>query len=709
MATPQLSPGLISREIDLTVGRVDNVIDITGAFAGPFSIGPVDEPVIIESERDLIETFGQPSEVGNHFEYWMSAASYLSYGGNMNVVRTSGSNLKNANDTGVATLIKNYDDYQLYHTTASSYSFAAKNPGTWANGMAVCMIDDLADQIIEIDSDDLAADGAVVGEGITAPLTAVTIPGSGSTAPFTGVLKGIITSVNSSTTANSTLTVKIVSRVSTAGEETAMSYVPLSAYAAFAAASTISYVDSTGAEVATATVEKVYDWYDQQTLGLTNSVVYWKSIAPKPVATNYTLSRQGNNDGLHIVVVDDLGTVTGVRGNIMEKHLFLSKAKDAVSDVSSPQKNYYKNYIADFSANVYVGDNALTLAATGFSSGYTPAGAEWGENAQDSVFKSAGNLSFTLSAGADYGADGSMDTGLQDLMASYSLFTNSDNVEVDFLIMGPGLADRSESQAKANYLISIANERKDCMAVIGPHYSDLVGVTNSDTQTDNLISYFGSLQSSSYAVFDSGYKYTYNRFANKFCYLPCNPDIAGIMSRTNIDSFPWFSPAGENRGTLNNAVKLAYNPSKTDRDRLYPNRINPVITQTGKGTFLFGDKTALGYPSAFDRINVRRLFLTIEQALDGAAQAQLFELNDDITRSGFINIVEPYLRDIQAKRGLVDFRVICDTTNNTPDVIDNNEFRADIFLKPTKSINYITLTFVATRTGVDFEEVIGRV
>ena len=340
---------------------------------------------------------------------------------------------------------------------------------------------------------------------------------------------------------------------------------------------------------------------------------------------------------------------------------------------------------------------------------YTPASAEWGEDAQGSVFKSAGNLSFTLSAGADYGADGSMDTGLQDLMASYSLFTNSDNVEVDFLIMGPGLADRSESQAKANYLISIANERKDCMAVIGPHYSDLVGVTNSDTQTDNLISYFGSLQSSSYAVFDSGYKYTYNRFANKFCYLPCNPDIAGIMSRTNIDSFPWFSPAGENRGTLNNAVKLAYNPSKTDRDRLYPNRINPVITQTGKGTFLFGDKTALSYPSAFDRINVRRLFLTIEQALDGAAQAQLFELNDYVTRSGFINIVEPYLRDIQAKRGLVDFRVICDTTNNTPDIIDNNEFRADIFLKPTKSINYITLTFVATRTGVDFEEVIGRV
>ena len=216
-------------------------------------------------------------------------------------------------------------------------------------------------------------------------------------------------------------------------------------------------------------------------------------------------------------------------------------------------------------------------------------------------------------------------------------------------------------------------------------------------------------QSSSYAVFDSGYKYTYDRFSNKFRYIPCNPDVAGIMARTNITSFPWFSPAGENRGVINNAIKLAFNPSKAQRDRLYPQRVNSFVTQTGKGTFLFGDKTALSYPSAFDRINVRRLFLTVEQSLENAAQAQLFELNDELTRSAFVNIVDPFLRDIQAKRGLSDYRIICDGTNNTPDIIDNNEFRADIFLKPTKSINYITLTFVATRTGVSFEEVTGRV
>ena len=210
-------------------------------------------------------------------------------------------------------------------------------------------------------------------------------------------------------------------------------------------------------------------------------------------------------------------------------------------------------------------------------------------------------------------------------------------------------------------------------------------------------------------IFDSGYKYMYDRFNNKYRFIPCNGDVAGLMTRTTLTSFPWFSPAGQQRGVLNNAIKLAYNPNKAQRDLLYTARVNPIISQTGTGILLFGDKTALAYPSAFDRINVRRLFLTVEQALERSAQAQLFELNDQTTRANFVNIVEPFLRDVQAKRGLIDFVVICDETNNTPEVIDNNEFRADIFLKPTKSINYITLTFVATRTGVSFEEVAGRV
>jgi phage tail sheath protein FI len=247
------------------------------------------------------------------------------------------------------------------------------------------------------------------------------------------------------------------------------------------------------------------------------------------------------------------------------------------------------------------------------------------------------------------------------------------------------------------------------VATISPHRADIVNVTNADTQTDNLIKFFNPLSSSSYAIFDSGYKYMYDRFNNTFRYVPCSGDVAGLMVRTNLVAYPWFSPAGQQRGILNNAIKLAYNPNKAQRDQLYPLRINSIVNQAGIGILLYGDKTALGYASAFDRINVRRLFLTIEQALERSAQAQLFELNDQITRSNFVNIVEPYLRDIQAKRGLYDFLVVCDETNNTPDVIDNNEFRADIYLKPAKSINYVTLTFVATRTGVSFEEVAGRV
>ena len=275
--------------------------------------------------------------------------------------------------------------------------------------------------------------------------------------------------------------------------------------------------------------------------------------------------------------------------------------------------------------------------------------------------------------------------------------------------MGPGLAQKSESQAKANQLISIAEARKDCIATISPHRDDIVNVTNTATQTTNVLGFYAPISSSSYAVFDSGYKYTFDRFNNTFRYIPSNGDIAGLMVRTAIDAYPWFSPAGVQRGILNNAVKMAFNPSKDQRDALYASRINSVINQRGSGIVLFGDKTALSYASAFDRINVRRLFLTVEQALEGAANSQLFELNDANTRANFVNIVEPYLRDVQAKRGVYDFLVVCDETNNTPDLIDNNEFRADIFLKPTKSINFITLTFVATRTGVDFQEVVGSV
>ena len=727
MATPQLSPGVLVREVDLTVGRADNVLDNIGAIAGPFPIGPVDSPIDIATEQDLINVFGKPQSTDAQYEYWMTASSYLSYGGVLKVVRTGGSTLNNANaGVGIASTtslkIDNYDDYTNNHADGNNFTFAAKNPGTWANGLKVCFIDDLADQTLGITTTSLVALGVTVGYGVTVSLSNTVIAGSGSTSLFNGYLKGIITGVTTdAVNGNSKIDVKVVSRVSTAGTETKINYAEGSTSAAFTASSTVNFINNSGAQSGSATIASVSDWYDAQTLGLNNTTIFWKSIAPKPISNRYVLERNGKNDGLHVVVVDDLGTITGNQGTIIEKHVGLSKALDSVSAVNSPQKIWYEQYLADFSAQVYAGSNPSSAAdgywgtaprATGFSTGFTAittADGLWGLEAQDVTFSAIGNKTYTLGGGVDYSASGGMKSTLGDLITSYGLFSNRDEVQVDYLIMGPGMDAQTDSQAKAQYLISLAEARKDCVATVGPHKADLVGVTNTTTQTTNLIKYFSSLSSSSYTVFDSGYKYTYDRFNNKFVYIPCNGDIAGLMCRTNIIAYPWFSPAGQQRGILNNAIKLAYNPNKAQRDQLYPLRVNAIVTQPGVGTLLFGDKTALGYASAFDRINVRRLFLTIEQALQRAAQAQLFELNDELTRANFKNIVEPYLRDIQAKRGLYGFLVVCDTSNNTPDVIDNNEFRADIYLKPAKSINYVTLTFVATRTGVSFEEVAGTV
>ena len=563
-------------------------------------------------------------------------------------------------------------------------------------------------------------------------MSGVVIPGTGTTSEFTGFLKGIITGLTTDSSGNSsTIDIKVVSRVETVGTgstETKIDYKEGTSFAAFGTGTALNIVNNSGVNTtgrlsAALTPATAIDWYDQQTLGLTNATTFWKSIAPRPTSNVYVTDRQGKNDGVHIAVVDDDGSITGIKGNILEKHVNLSKAGDAVSNVNAPDKIYYKDYIADFSENIYVGYNlssGITTTSTstvvprssGFSTDFTKVTTGdglFGLDAQDVTFSVLGAQTFTLGGGENYSATGGFKAELSNLITSYNLFENKDETEVDYLIMGPGCATEDQSQAKANSIISIANERKDCVAVIGPHRGNLVNVTNTTTQTNNLINYFAPLSSSSYAIFDSGYKYQYDRFNNTFRYVPCNPDVAGLMTRTNLVAFPWFSPAGQQRGVLNNAIKLAYNPTKAQRDRLYPARINSFITTPGIGTLLFGDKTALGYASAFDRINVRRLFLTIEQALERAAQAQLFELNDELTRANFRNIVEPYLRDIEAKRGLFGFLVVCDSTNNTPDVIDNNEFRADIFLKPAKSINYVTLTFVATRTGVSFEEVAGRV
>jgi phage tail sheath protein FI len=728
MATPQLSPGILVREVDLTVGRADNVLQNNGAIAGPFSLGPVSEAIDITTEEELIEVFGQPISTDRHYEYWMTASSFLSYGGRLKVVRVDGSNLNNANAAvGIASTtlkIKNFDDYNANYSSATDFYYAGKNPGSYLSDLKVATIDDFGDQVIGINTTDLGNLGATIGFGVTSVLSG-TEAGVGTTKTIDGHLKAIITGVTTdSTNGNSSIVVKITSRVSGAGTETALTYVQSDPNRSFEPSDTLFFVNNSGINTgSTGTAGTVTDWYDGQTLGLTNATVFWKEIAPKPVSSQYVSDRNGKNDGMHVVIVDDNGTITGVKGNILEKNTFISKASDTVSALASPERTFYKDYLAQGSNYVYAGGNVSAAAdgfhgtepvATGFSTSFTPfttAEGLFGQAAQDVTFSAIGNKTYTLTNGKDYsGTDNKgMAASLGDITAGYELFANKDEIEVNFLLMGPGCTTETESQAKAQKLIAVANGRKDCVACISPDRSNVVDVASTTDQTNNIVRFFSVLSSSSFAVFDSGYKYMYDRFNNQFRYIPTNGDIAGLMVRTEIDQFPWYSPAGQQRGVLNNAIKLAYNPNKAQRDSLYEARVNSIVTLPGVGTVLYGDRTGLNFASAFDRINVRRLFLTVEKALEGLANEQLFEFNDEITRSSFTNAVEPYLRDVQAKRGLYDFRVICDSSNNTPEVVDNNEFRADIFLKPTKSINYVTLTFVATRTGVAFEEVTGRV
>ena len=411
---------------------------------------------------------------------------------------------------------------------------------------------------------------------------------------------------------------------------------------------------------------------------------YYDLVSGAPGTSAYTSARGGSNDEIHVVVIDEDGGITGTAGEVLEVYDSVSVAGDA----KTPQgdSNYYKDVIYNRSQYIYWTAHESTGAA-----------GNWGDPALGVTFTAVSALNDASLSG---GADGSA-VSVAELKTAYERYQDADTVDVNLIIAGKGDATHVDN------LITVAENRKDAIVFASPEYTDVVGVTNSTTQTSNVKSFFDGIRSSSYVVFDSGYKYTYDKYNDVFRYIPLNGDIAGLAARTDLVADSWFSPAGFNRGVIRGAVKLAYNPSKTQRDELYRARINPVVTLPGQGTVLFGDKTGLSTPSAFDRINVRRLFITLEKAISTASKFQLFEFNDEFTRAQFRNIVEPFLRDVQGRRGVTDFLVVCDTSNNTGDVIDRNEFRADIFVKPNRSINFIQLQFVATRTGVAFEEVVG--
>ena len=400
-----------------------------------------------------------------------------------------------------------------------------------------------------------------------------------------------------------------------------------------------------------------------------------------PGTSDYATSKSGANDEIHIIVLDEDGNFTGTANNVVEKWAFVSKAADAKD--SSGSSIYYPNVLNEQSEYVWW-------------TGHQPGATNWGSNAQGVTFN---EIRVPFSSSMSGGADGTIVTA--NVITAYSEFSNADSVDISLIISGPA------NQAIATDLISnIAEVRKDCLVFLSPERSDVVN--NPGNEVTDSLAYRDSLTSTSFAVMDSGWKYQYDKYNDTYRYVPLNGDIAGLCARTDLERDPWYSPGGLNRGIIKNVIKLAYNPTKTNRDDLYVKGINPVVSFQGEGTVLFGDKTMLSKPSAFDRINVRRLFVVLEKSIARAARFSLFEFNDQFTRAQFVALVEPFLRDVQGRRGITDFRVVCDETNNTGEVIDRNEFVGDIYIKPARSINFIQLNFVAVRTGVSFDEVVGQ-
>jgi len=410
---------------------------------------------------------------------------------------------------------------------------------------------------------------------------------------------------------------------------------------------------------------------------------YAANFDAAPSTSAYVSNLGGSHDELHIAVIDEDGLFSGTAGTVVEKFAFASKASDGKK--ADGTSAYYRDVVNTQSEYIYWMDHTSNVTATGTA---------WGNAANASLFANlTSNVTLSLSGGvsADSPTDGNITTAL-------ALFANDEQFDISLLPLG------AASATVVNYAISsVAEVRKDVIVFASPTLANVVN--NAGSEATDVVTFRESLTSSSYAVLDSGWKYQYDRYNDVYRYVPLNGDTAGLAVRTDFVADPWFSPAGFNRGQVKNVVKLAYSPSKADRDTLYKKGINPVVTFPGNGTVLFGDKTLLAKPSAFDRINVRRLFIVLEKAIATAAKFQLFEFNDPFTRAQFRNLVEPFLRDVQGRRGITDFKVVCDESNNTGQVIDSNNFVADIFIKPARAINFIQLNFIATRTGISFEEV----
>jgi hypothetical protein len=758
----QVSPGVQVREIDLTT-IIPAVSTTIAGFSGRFRWGPVDQRTTVSSINDLSEVFQGPDD--NNFNFWFTAANFLGYGNNLQVVRVVNESTSKNSGTSQGILIKNSDDYDSKSATDLDDGgfFAGKFPGDLGNSLLVSQSDNtkvtlpsfgaapsgqsssivtsdpLLTSISEtttefgfvIDKDEKEIDASSGGTG-----DLLTIGSFGST-PITGVTQsselagttvGAITTTNVFISGvNSTIPNNEFLRFNQGGGTFAV--MKITGKTADTVGTTFGFATLT--DIDKIALGSSCDFVSRLTVGTTlsgqsgsaNGFVSWKfgeNFDSQLPDTSFGAELRGStNDLLHTVVVDEDGLWTGTKGTILETFSGRSKANNAKD--SQGRNLFYVEAINDNSEYLYWLDHtdSSTFARSGVAADGTPS--DWGSAAAEGViFKTMKkNLYASLKGGVE-----TAPAGDDYFTNGYDNFQDSETVDVSLILGGPSTGNQAKS------IVSMVDRRKDAVAFLSPPRNSVLTSTDSPKKgrvaAANIVAYrngqnatpsggdvdftTGNLNvSSSYTVLDSGFKFMFDRFNDVFRYVPLNGDIAGIAVRSDVETETWFSPAGFNRGQLRDVVKLPFNPKQVERDSLYSNGINPVVSFPGQGTILFGDKTLQSRPSAFDRINVRRLFIVLEKAIATAAKFSLFELNDDFTRSQFRGLIEPFLADVQARRGITDFKVICDESNNTGEVIDRNEFVASIFIQPSRSINFITLNFVATRTGVNFDEIAGVV
>ena len=661
------SPGVHVREIDLT-NVVPSVATTVGAIAGPFERGPVSSITTIGSEQELVQLFGKPQ--GDNFEWWFTAANFLQYSDQLKVVRTESAIVNAGANSGI--LIRDDDHYlnSFASGQGSHGEWAARTAGTWGNsiGVSLCPSATAYEQ-------NLGSSNQTVGEDAAG---ATTIKVDAGTAFNVG---DIISFSTADASSDATAFAHISGDEGNEYEVTAIDTHDL----------TVRLKDDVNGQGVKAVIPdntfirrrwRFYDLFDGA-----------------PGTSDWaTANGRGTGDELHVVVYDATGDISGYDNDVAGQRTssvierWANMSKNPVAKTAQGGSNYYPDVIFRGSEFIYWTD-------------HISGGSNWGTDVTAAYTSVTSVDSGTLTGGTD---DYAVTNG--ELKTAYDEFEDTESLDINLVLSGPsgGVTDSAAGMDTHGTMITdLVEKRKDCVGFVSPARSLVVNVTSSVTQTKNVVDAFDLLPSSSYIVYDSGYKYMYDKYNDVYRFVPLNGDIAGLCANTDKVADPWFSPAGYNRGHIRGAIKLAYNPKQNERDQLYRARINPVVNYPGQGVLLFGDKTAQSKPSAFDRINVRRLFLVLEKAIAIASKYQLFEFNDEFTRAMFRNMVEPFLRDVQGRRGIFDFKVVCDATNNTGEVIDRNEFIGDIYIKPARSINFITLNFIATRTGVAFSEVGG--